>query len=102
MCNIKIEENEYSLCNIYAPNEDDPGYFKSVFKTISKFGVKNVVVGGDFNLTLQPSLDRLDSEYNNHKAKETLIQCMDNMALSDIWRVRNPTVKNILGSKEAL
>ena len=52
---------QYTLCNLYLPNEDKPKFFKRVFKTLSKVTVENVIIGGDFNLMLNPKIDRHNS-----------------------------------------
>ena len=30
LCNVTIEECQYTLLNIYAPNEDFPGFFERI------------------------------------------------------------------------
>ena len=50
----------------------------------------NIVIGGDFNLTLNCELDRFNSKYNNHKATKVLKSGMNELQLVDVWRDRNP------------
>ena len=47
---IKTEDKIITLQNIYAPNNDDPNFFKSVFNNLSTFECEHLVLGGDFNL----------------------------------------------------
>lgn len=46
------------LSNIYAPNYDDPLFFSQVFGRISCLNSHLLIVGGDFNLCMNPGLDR--------------------------------------------
>ena len=87
--NIKVNQTEITLCNLYAPNHDTPQFFKSVFKTLDKVVTENIVIGGDFNLTLDPFKDRHNSKTNNNRAAETVLQYMEDNTMVDIWRMRN-------------
>ena len=66
LCNIQIENSEFSICNVYAPNDDNPKFFESIFKTLSKHAKENIIIGGDFNTTLNVTQDRLNSSHNNY------------------------------------
>ena len=95
ICNVERENVKYTLCNIYAPNQDDPEFFHSVFKTLEKVATENVIIGGDFNLTLDPELDRFNckSNSNNDRSTTYVKAFMDEFNLHDIWRDRNEDVK---------
>ena len=93
LLNIKKYEQEYTLCNIYAPNQDDPSFFMSVFKSIVKFGKENIILDGDFNLVMKPDIDRLNSMINHHKSSSLIGSYMDKFSLTDIWHDRNPLEK---------
>ena len=93
ICNVSMDGTEYTLCNLYAPNEDSPKFFEKLFKIIDKVACENVIIGGDFNLTLDPELDRLNSLYNNRKATEFVKKAMETFNMEDIWRNRNPENK---------
>ena len=51
------------------------------------------VIIGDFNLALDPELDRLNTYNNNNKAKRELENLMDEFYLKDVWRTQNETKK---------
>ena len=89
ICTIKKDDKEFTLCNVYAPNVDSLEFFINLFKILSKYARENIVLGGDFNLVLDPSKDRLDSLVNNHAANKVLKACMDELNLVDIWRIWN-------------
>ena len=92
ICQINIQENNITLVNIYAPNEDDPVFFQTVIKRLENF-TENKIVMGDYNLVINPELDRLQSTYNNHKAAEIVTSWMQDSHVEDIWRNRNPDVR---------
>lgn len=50
------------MINIYGPNRDDPEFFKNIHSRVEQFYGDFVVIGGDFNLVQDTSLD-----YNNYK-----------------------------------
>ena len=50
IANIELDEIKYTLCNVYAPNEDNLGFFISMLRTLEKHALDNIVIGDDFNL----------------------------------------------------
>ena len=95
ICNVKIDEIEYTLCNVYAPNNDSPLFFNSLFKVLEKNAKENLIIGGDFNMTLDPNINWLNpkTSSNNIKANHFVQSYMYEHKLCDIWRDRNPEVK---------
>ena len=91
MIGIKITVNncEYLIVNIYAPNNDEPEIFTKWIKNIEDYPCENVILGGDFNLTMNPNLDIHDPLLNNYNSMEVLQEYMERTNLVDIWRVRN-------------
>ena len=57
--NIKIQDNVYTICNIYAPNNNHArnSFFKNVSNKLMEISLGNYIIGGDFNDTLN-SKDR--------------------------------------------
>ena len=47
-----------TICNIYAPNKDDPAFFEAVFKEMLSFRCDEIIFGGDFNLVLDTLKDK--------------------------------------------
>ena len=90
ICNIEIDNTKYTICNVYAPNEDNPNFFRNLLKKVDKMSQEYVIIGGDFNLTLEPKLDRLNSMINNYNAAKVLKTCIEEEILHDVWRDRNP------------
>lgn len=46
------------LLNVYGPNFDNPTFFNKTFNKIPEFAQYKLIIGGDFNCTLDPYLDR--------------------------------------------
>ena len=52
ICHLNTNGKQITLVNIYAPNEDDPNFFISVFNQLLGFKCEEILIGGDFNLVL--------------------------------------------------
>ena len=91
ICNINDMEQKLVICNIYAPNKDTPSFFVSTIeKAVESEG--NIIIVGDFNLTLNTKLDRKGKLCNNDKSMEVLNQAINDLMFQDIWRARNEGV----------
>ena len=62
-----IEQKKWLLVCVYAPNDDDPDFFKRLGTEIDRFSPNHCVVAGDFNLALDYRMDRMGSTSNNQK-----------------------------------
>lgn len=81
-----------TLVNLYAPNLDCPSFFKKVFALLPDISQTNLIIGGDFNTTLDPYLDRSSSRrVSKNNSSEFLNVYISNSNLVDIWRNLNPT-----------
>lgn len=56
----KLEEKETLIVNVYAPNEDKAEFFTQVFDFLDSDNIQFeiLIIGGDFNATLNVDLDR--------------------------------------------
>ena len=75
ICTVQIDNKKYSICNAYAPNNDSPEFFQKLMKDMDKYSEENIIIGGDFNLTLDCTKDRLNSTSNNNKSGRILEIC---------------------------
>lgn len=81
--------------NIYAPNS---GFGRiNVFKKLELFLKQKqledlIILGGDWNCTLDPSLDRKGEE-PNFNSPAVLANILESFAFRDIWRENNVLVK---------
>ena len=92
-----INNATFKLWNIYGPNNDDPIFFENtVFHEFQNCQNESdfAILGGDWNISLSQELDTFGyiSE-NNKNAKKCLIDCMENLALVDIFRFLYPNKK---------
>lgn len=81
------------LCNIYAPNKEDPLFFHEVNRILGEVEGQ-VVLAGDFNEVVDPCLDRSvnkGSLYSKGRAAIHMLQ--DDVGLTDIWRLNNPSLR---------
>ena len=89
-CVIQYENQEITICNVYAPNKDSLQFFVSLLDNAVQSN--KVVIMGDLNLVLDTDMDRCGVKCNNNKAKEILIEEMAELMLTDVWRDRNEGV----------
>ena len=84
-----LSEN-VNLVNLYGPNKDGCDFFKDLFLTLTTFTAK-YIIAGDFNCTLNPSVDRSTGLDQSHSKCRTVIQCLiEKLKLLDVWRELKP------------
>ena len=97
---VKILGEEDILCNIYAPNKDDPLFLNSLFEQLENFADSRLIIGGDFNLVQDINLDKMGIEKNTDiKAQNVVQQKMSALDLIDVWRVMNAHKKQFTRSR---
>ena len=89
---INIDEVNLVICNIYAPNSDTPAFFHKIANSLMSYNENKIVIG-DFNLTMDVDLDRMNTYCNNNKSMHVVEQIIQRYSLEDVWRVRNPDEK---------
>ena len=92
-CNVSCDGKVYCLCNIYAPNQDNPAFYLEVFK-ILETGSANKIVVGDYNLVLDNDLDQVGSYHGRSRSLAILKAGMEEFLLEDVWRIFNPDKKH--------
>ena len=91
---LEVGELTWTLCNIYASNTDDPAFFKNVSEQMLSFQCDEIIIGGDFNLVLDVSIDKAGGKPTTHwNSLKELKYIQENLDLTDIWRDLNPEVK---------
>ncbi|KAF7647649.1 hypothetical protein LDENG_00168920, partial [Lucifuga dentata] len=79
-----------NLVSIYGPNEDTPMFYQNIFLALSTLQ-GHCVLGGDFNCTLAPEIDRSTSLDLSHvQTRKILLQSMDDLNLVDVFRKLYP------------
>ena len=91
---VKMENRIITLVNIYAPNNDNPAFFKNVLNHLLSFHCDDIVWGGDFNLVLDVQKDKKGGNPVTHQnALKEVQKIVNSLDLLDIWRVFNPDAK---------
>ena len=86
----EIKTLDFLFVNIYGPNKDNPDFYMGLNEKIRELNIDKVIIGGDFNLVLNPQKDYLNYKHiNNPKAKEAVDTMIDDLELNDIWRDLN-------------
>ena len=100
MLDMTIEGKRLSLVNIYAPNRDDPNFFKQLKQHILEAGNTNILIVGDWNLLLEPDVDGTNyKNINNQNARVEVCNMIAELNLYDIWREEHPEERNSPGKE---
>ncbi len=94
MVKVEISNFKYLFVNIYVPNfgAERSLLFKK-FENLFKEENEDVfIVGGDWNCTLDFTLDR-NGEEPNAQSATSLVGVIKKFNLSDVWREHNPFIK---------
>ena len=90
---VETEEKILTLVNIYAPNRDDPIFFRGVSEKMLSFECDLIIFGGDFNLVCDVEKDKKGGAPTTHlKSKEEVVSLKEQFQLADIWRINNPDI----------
>ena len=102
LVNCKLNDNSYTILNIYAPTsyQDRNSFFKkkSTQKWITKFSLNDaeIIIGVDFNFAENPKLDRHKChEKQTDASSRSFNNLKTNFGLVDVWRHMHPN-KNSL------
>jgi exonuclease III len=94
---VLINDRVYTIANLYAPTRnmksEQLNVLKSFQESMQLFTLENSIIGGDFNLYLNPRLDKLDTMPDNNDNPEyrvNLLSFLETENLIDIWRTLNP------------
>ena len=97
LVNLKVEEETFSLLNIYAPNNmsDRKSFFFKVQKWIDRFAIneEKIIIGGDFNFTEDNKLDRSSNNNSKDSSSVSYKNLTNTKNLHDVWRQLNPNRK---------
>ena len=94
MLKLDIEEQHIILINIYGPNRDDIELLNIIDKILIENNDETFIIGGDFNTTVDNSIDKLNGNLNSHKNCSTRIkEIIENNDLCDVWRLKNPNIR---------
>ena len=93
--NISVNNNPVTIASIYGPNIDNPAFFHNFFSSLSSLSHCPVIIGGDFNTTIDPSIDKTYNPANKRPWQSTAVinQFMCDFGLGDGWRLQHPFKK---------
>ncbi len=93
---LNIDDVLFILFNVYGYNSSTLNnkllseISNLLFELKLLYPTDNVVIGGDFNLVMDETLDRYPPKFSNsHPNLQFINFCLDNNVV-DIWRIRNP------------
>lgn len=91
----QLYNTKVMLANIYAPNTEDAQFFHHLFKQLPDLNSHLLIMGGDFNLCLDPALDRssVRAGYSVSKSASCINSFLSEFGISDVWRSLHPTSK---------
>ena len=98
---INLGSFTLNLINIYAPNKDNLNFFAKISELAQNETADHVMICGDFNLVLDPLLDSHNyTNINNPKARQKVIQMINDLDLTDSFRYMNNNVKRFSWRKK--
>ena len=83
-----MDNKKICVAGIYAPNTDTPDFYSRLINELVEIN-ENIVLIGDFNLTLNSSMDRCGTTSNNERSAQVVKDLMSEYKLCDTWRERN-------------
>ena len=91
---LSINEHRVNLINIYGPNTDSSEFFEALRDILIDMDNLYFVICGDYNIALKPDIDTFNyTNINNPKAREKLLEIMEDMKLVDYFRILNSDSK---------
>lgn len=89
-----IGSRRVTLANIYAPNANHCPFFSEVCDHLTLFREGMTIIGGDFNVPLNPLKDTSRGLTSIPYRALKKLKDLALMAVHDAWRLLNPTVKD--------
>lgn len=90
----KLYNKPVSLASVYAPNIDDEAFITSFFTALPNMDSHKLIIGGDFNLVLDPIIDRSSQKPSNiSKSTKAIHALMNTYKLFDPFRVLSPNTR---------
>ena len=87
---MNTQDRDIALVNIYGPNVDNPQFYKDIKHCLSQLTYSGLIIGGDWNLVMDPNLDYHNyRNVNNVKSQEQVVEMMEELSLIDVWREIN-------------
>ena len=89
------DSNIFLITCIYGPNDDNPDFFEDIFNRNSALDCPYQIIGGDFNVTLDHSIDNFAyANPRNNRARSKLNQLLIDYNFFDVYRSTHPIGKH--------
>ena len=86
----RYDSRPFVIANIYGPNSDQPQFFQELFEKITDLGLSEVIITGDYNVTLNHEIDNQNyASPRNINARKKLNDLMTSNSFIDIYRHLN-------------
>lgn len=80
-----------SMLNVYAPNDNNPQFMKTIFDLVLEKAQGMLLIGGDFNCVLNPFVDKSpNSNVHPTTMSRTLKNSCEEFGFLDVWRFLHP------------
>lgn len=80
-----------TLANVYFPNSSQMSYCKQIVDELKWFSSGCIILGGDFNVPLDPSVDTSTGHSSiKYKLLKRLKELLRSLTLVDVWRTMHP------------
>ena len=105
LLDCEIEDTPMTIINLYCPTKDKVEeqitFLEEIKPIVEEYSEKNLLIGGDLNTYLNAHLDKRGGRYENTSeyTKQLLALC-EEYTLIDIWRIRNPWIKEFTRSEK--
>lgn len=88
---ITVDSIPYILVNLYAPNHDQHAFYPKLLHELLQYADHQLIIGGDFNVTQDPTLDRTGNSRlsQTHALTHSLASFKEHLNLCDPWRITN-------------
>ena len=95
---IDINDETYVLINVYAPTKNHPNeqniFFSILNRELSKYAGSNIIIGGDFNVCMNPEIDKMGGKKDKiSSTQKQLYSMLETHDIIDAWRVLNENEK---------
>lgn len=86
---------DFAFLNVYCPPCHPLDFLSEAFAKLSELGVKNIIIGGDFNCLMNPLMDRspLGTLALSKQSKQIIGLCED-FGFVDVYRTLHPADKD--------
>ena len=90
---LKMTSFSIRIINIYAPSLDEPIFFENLQKLVENNSQNYLIICGDFNLVLDPTMDTYNYvNINNPRSRKYILEMIELYNLKDTYRALHPQV----------